>query len=80
MVVDGALYIGDTLLATGRCSLLPDTKPATGSMVGGTHFLLNYDLLTLRLATGETLDVVPRRIEHSADKHAILVFEVAPGS
>ena len=80
MVIDGALYIGGTLLATGRCSLWPDDKPATGSMLGGTHSLLNYDQLKLQLASGETLNILPRRIEYAADRQAILVFDVVPDS
>jgi hypothetical protein len=80
MVMDGALYIGSTLLASGRCSLWPDDKPAAGSILGGTHGLLNYDQLKLQLASGETLDIRPRRIEYSAGRQAILIFDVVPGS
>ena len=80
MHVDGTLFIGENRLATGRCSLWPDGKPAAGSMAGGLHHLLHYDELILKLASGETWGIVPRRVEYSADEGTVLVFDLAPDS
>ena len=80
MHVDGTLLIGQIPLATGRCSLWPDGNPAAGSMAGGLHHLLHYDELILKLASGETLAIVPRRVEYSADEGAVLLFDIAQDS
>jgi hypothetical protein len=77
--MDGSLYDGGHLLTTGPYSLSADTPPLTGSIqvatVGG---LLNRGHLTLRLANGDQLIIIPRRVEHSAGKVAILMFEIEP--
>jgi hypothetical protein len=76
MVTTGALYIANTLLATGRCSLLPDEAPTTGTLVGGSHRLLKYEFLTLVLADDQKLTIAPKRIEFSAGEKPLLVFDV----
>jgi hypothetical protein len=76
MVTTGALYSAKTLLLTERCSLLPDGAPSTGTMVGGSHGLLQYEYLTLVLADGRELTVAPRRIEFAAGEKPLLVFDV----
>ena len=49
MVTLGSLCIGETLLAMGRCSLLPDDVPTVGTLEGAAHSLLKYDTLRLVL-------------------------------
>jgi hypothetical protein len=75
--MDGLLYDGGNLLATGPYSLSPDVRPTSGTIqvkaVGG---LLNRTFLTLQLANGDRLNVIPRRVEHSAGRIATLMFEV----
>ena len=77
--MDGSLYDGGNLVSTGPYSLSTETPPRSGSIqvttVGG---LLNRGFLTLQLATGERLNIVPRRVEHSAGRIAILMFEIEP--
>jgi len=80
MHVDGTLFIGQNSLATGRCSLWPDGQPTAGSMAGSMHGLLRYDQLRLQLASGETMEVVPKRIEYSSDLGTILVFDIVADS
>ena len=76
MVVDGALSIGGTLIATGRCSLVRGNVPKRGTLLGGTHSLLKYDSITLVLENGQKSTIVPRRIEFLADQPPLLVFDV----
>lgn len=77
--MDAALYDFDRLLATGPYSLSSGTKIVTGSIaVGRAVALLNYRFLTLRLESGQELEIVPRRIEHSVGGPTILVFDVVP--
>ena len=80
MVIDGALYDGDQLLAAGYCALLPDDQPAIGSIVVGSKpaGLLKYETLTLRLANGDRLRIVPRHVEHAAGQPPALAFDVIP--
>jgi hypothetical protein len=79
MSMDGSLYDGGNLLTTGPYSLSSDTPVVTGSIaVGNVAGLLNRGYLTLQLASGEQLNIIPRRVEHSAGKRAILMFDVEP--
>src|SRR5258707_837882 len=67
--MDGSLYDGGNLVASGPYSLSAETPPLSGSIqvstVGG---LLNRGFLTLQLANGERLNIIPRRVEHSAGR------------
>lgn len=77
--MEGSLYDGNTLLASGLYTLSSDSPHVTGSIVvGKAPSLLNRSFLTLRLAGGEELAIVPRRVEHQAGGLATLLFEVAP--
>jgi hypothetical protein len=77
MAMDGALYDVESPLARGPYTLSPGSKIVSGSIaVGNTVGLLNYKFLRLRLANGTELEIVPRRIEHSADGPPVLVFDV----
>jgi hypothetical protein len=78
MVTTASLYIADTLLAMGRCSLQPDEAPAYGTLVGGSHALLKYESLTLVLADDRKFNVAPKRIEYQADEKPLLVFDITP--
>ncbi len=79
MAMAGALYAVESLLAAGPYTLSPGSKIITGSIaVGNTVGSLNYQFLRLRLANGTELEIVPRRIEHSADRPPILIFDVVP--
>lgn len=75
--MDGSLYDGGNLVTSGPYSLSEETPPLRGSIqvstVGG---LLNRGFLTLQLANGDRLNIIPRRVEHSAGRIAILLFEV----
>jgi hypothetical protein len=62
MITTGSLYIADTLLTQGPCSLVPDEAPSHGTLVGGSHALLKYESLTLVLADDRKLIVAPKRI------------------
>jgi hypothetical protein len=75
--MDGSLYDGGNLVTSGPYSLSVETPPRSGSMqvstVGG---LLNRAFLTLQLANGDRLNIIPRRVEHSAGRIATLMFEI----
>ena len=74
--MDGSLYDGGNLVTSGPYSLSAETPPLRGSIqvstVGG---LLNRGFLTLQLANGDRLNIIPRRVEHSAGRIAILLFD-----
>ena len=75
--MDGSLYDGENLLTTGPYSLSSDTPIVSGSItVGNVVGLLNRGFLTLQLPNGDRLNIIPRRVEHSAGKSAILMFDV----
>jgi hypothetical protein len=76
MVTTGSLYIGETLLAVGRCALWPEDAPTGGTLLGGTHSLLKYDSLVLVLVNNHRLTIAPRRIEHQPGEKPLLVFDV----
>jgi hypothetical protein len=77
--MDGTLYDGDKLLAKGSYSLSSGSKIVTGSMaVGDAVALLNFHFLTLRPKIGKDMEIVPRRIEHSAGEPPTLIFDVVP--
>ena len=75
--MDGLLYDGGNLVTSGPYSLSGENPPLTGSIqvttVGG---LLNRGFLTLQLANGERLNIIPRRVEHSAGRIATRMFEI----
>ena len=77
--MDGSLYDGESLLTTGQYSLSSDTPVVTGSFaVGSVTNLLNRGHLTLQQENGKRLNIVPRRVQHSAGQRAMLMFEVEP--
>ena len=75
--MDGLIYDGGNLVTAGPYSLSGETPPLSGSMqvttVGG---LLNRGFLTLQLENGERVNIIPRRVEHSAGRIATLMFEI----
>lgn len=75
--MDASLYDGGNLIATGPYSLSSEAPNSSGSMaVGKVAGLLNRGFLTLHLANGDRINIIPRRVEHSAGARAILMFDV----
>jgi hypothetical protein len=77
--MDGSLYDGESFLTTGQYSLASEDHRVTGSIaVGKVTNLLNRGHLTLQQENGQRLNIVPRRVQHSAGQLAILMFDVEP--
>ena len=77
--MNAELYDGDRLLAKGPCTLSSGAAIVTGSIeIGHAASMLSSRSLSLRLESGEEVEITPRRIEHTASGPAILVFEVTP--
>lgn len=75
--MEGSLYDGGNLISTGSYTLSPENPPRTGSIqVSTMGGLLNHGFLTLQLENGDRLNVIPRRVEQSATRVAVLQFEI----
>ena len=75
--MDGTIFDGEQKLAHGSFTLSTGNPVVSGSIViGNVGDLLLFRHLTLRPATGPELEIVPRRIERSANGPATLIFDV----